>query len=228
MPKPKPKSEEEKKAALDRMLSMAATTNHLTGAGAVAAPAEPASGSAAALSPAHTTGIEEQEGEKALPAPTGETAATVPDFEPALVAALAAPTPSPAPEPTAAEPAQAPAAALVAPGAADPAGKSAPEEEHSSEAISESAATVEVSNATVEAGSFDLTSLFIPPAEKKTAQMRLTNSHYQYLLLLGTIVGGGATPPDIVYNLIQQFIDKHDPQVQKAISKQLRQRQGKK
>lgn len=58
--------------------------------------------------------------------------------------------------------------------------------------------------------------------------MRLTDTHYQYLLLLGTIVGGGATPPDIVYNLIQQFIDKHDSQVQKAISKHMRQRQGKK
>lgn len=58
--------------------------------------------------------------------------------------------------------------------------------------------------------------------------MRLTDAHYQYFLLLGTIVGNGASPPDIVHNILAQFIDKNDAQIQKAITKQLRQRQGKK
>ncbi|WP_143437238.1 hypothetical protein [Hymenobacter mucosus] len=93
------------------------------------------------------------------------------------------------------------------------------------EAIPES--TTEPSTA-IEVGKVELASLFTPAADKKVFTMRLTDAHYQYLLLLGTVVGNGASPPDIVHNLIAQFIDKNDAQIQKAIAKQLRQRQVKK
>ena len=69
---------------------------------------------------------------------------------------------------------------------------------------------------------FDLASLFKRSTEKKTFSMRIPDRHYQYLLVLGTIVGAGASPPDIIYNLVEQFIEKHDVQVQKAIQKQMR------
>ena len=77
-------------------------------------------------------------------------------------------------------------------------------------------------------GTVELASLFIPSADKKTFTMRLTDAHYQYLLLLGTIVGNGTSPPDIVHNILAHFIDRNDTQIQKSIAKHLRQRQSKK
>lgn len=227
MPKPKAKSGQEPKISLDEMLSRAATTNHLTGVGIVPAPGGSEGGQAGTPAPGPTPANEEQKGENVSETPAAETVAPVapepvatPEPEadashPEPTASVAAPTPQP-------EPASAPESIAEAPDATAPAlVATVLKTEQSEAAIPEPLAAVD-------GGVFDLASLFLPPSEKKTAQMRLTDSHYQYLLLLGTIVGGGATPPDIVHNLVQQFIDKHDSQVQKAISKQMRQRQAKK
>ncbi|QIL78414.1 hypothetical protein [Hymenobacter sp. HDW8] len=109
----------------------------------------------------------------------------------------------------------------------EPTPSPSPETNSESESIEDSTvdptASVEMT-ADREAASFDLTSLFVPSSEKKTFSLRIPDRHYQYLLLLGTIVGAGASPPDIIYNLVEQFIDKHDAEVQKAIQKKLRQR----
>lgn len=233
MPKPKAKSGQAPKISLDEMLSKAATTNHLTGAGISAAPGA-AEGSQNAPAPEPTPGNEEQKGENvsvapaapepaaapapeaAAPAPEPNTSALEPAAEP-TPAPTAAPVPEPAPTLAAGPAANAP----VAPVASVPNGENVPEVEHSPNAGPEPGSAVEV-------GTVELASLFTPSVDKKVFTMRLTDAHYQYLLLLGTIVGNGASPPDIVHNIIAQFIDKNDAQIQKAITKQLRQRQGKK
>lgn len=99
----------------------------------------------------------------------------------------------------------------------------APVEEPSSAATPESVATVVVPVGE-EPMNYDLASLFKRSGEKKTFSVRIPDRHYQYLLLLGTIVGAGVSPPEIIYNLVEQFIEKHDAQVQKAIHKHMRQR----
>ncbi|WP_400194223.1 hypothetical protein [Hymenobacter sp. B81] len=205
MARPKAKSPEEKQAALDQLLSMAATTNLLTGANTTTAPAAPASAPATEAAPAVASPTTEQKGEKT--APTAATSEPAPAPEQLIAAPATDPVPAPATEP------------VAAPVASQPEAESAPQP--ASEAIPEPASAVEV-------GALDLASLFVPAAEKKVFTMRLTDAHYQYLLLLGTIVGNGASPPDIVHNILRQFIDRHDTQIQKAINKQLRQRQGKK
>ncbi|GAB3327555.1 hypothetical protein ACFQT0_27905 [Hymenobacter humi] len=240
MPKPKAKSGQAPKISLDEMLSKAATTNHLTGAGISAAPGT-AEGSKNAPAPEPTPGNEEQKGENVSVAPAAETvapAAPEPAAAPAPEAAAPAPEPNTSALEPAAEPTPAPAAApvpepaptlaagpaakaSVAPVASVPNGENVPEVEHSPNAGPEPGSAVEV-------GTVELASLFTPSVDKKVFTMRLTDAHYQYLLLLGTIVGNGASPPDIVHNIIAQFIDKNDAQIQKAITKQLRQRQGKK
>lgn len=223
MAKPKAKSDEEKKAALDQMLSMAATSNHLDNTSLTQADnssvAQPTTDAPADLQ----LQKEEQKGENVSLAPTNEAAApTAPESTPTPAPETPTPAqvspPAPAVEPTSVAPAPEQVASPVA---------VAPSVEDTSadEPMTE---TAPEPTASVDAGNFDLASLFLPATEKKTAQMRLTDSHYQYLLLLGTIVGGGTPPPDIVHNLVQQFIDKHDAQVQKAIAKQMRQRQAKK
>lgn len=230
MAKPKAKTEEQKNAELELMLSEAATSNHLTSPSSTRAD----KGTSATLvedspapqqqGPAATSENEEQKGEKASAAPSNKAATTTapeptPASEPETNIHAHPPQPAPAVESTSA--ASTPAPEQIAPRvAAAPIVEDTSADEHTAEPAPEPTSS--------DAGNFDLASLFLPAAEKKTAQMRLTDSHYQYLLLLGTIVGGGAPPPDIVHNLVQQFIDKHDAQVQKAIAKQMRLRQGKK
>lgn len=241
MPKPKAKSGQAPKISLDEMLSKAATTNHLTGAGIAPAPGAAEGGQTDAPAPEPTPGNEEQKGENVSVAPAAETvapAAPEPAAAPAPEAAAPAPEPNASAPQPAAEATPAPAAAPmpepvptlaagpaseapVAPVASVPNGKNVPEVEHSPNAGPEPGSAVEV-------GTIELASLFTPSVDKKVFTMRLTDAHYQYLLLLGTIVGNGASPPDIVHNIIAQFIDKNDAQIQKAITKQLRQRQGKK
>lgn len=223
MAKPKAKSPEERQATLDNMLSLAVTSNHLD----APTPAGPKGGSTTTPAPETTPDNQEQKGENisvtsvAATAPTAsgpaaELAASIPAAEPTAVALT---EPEPISEPTAMQPVL--AAAEPEQVAAVPDEENSPESESLSETIPEPAATVD-------AGNLDLASLFMPADDKKVFTMRLTDAQYQYLLLLGTIVGNRTSPPDIVYNIIAQFIDKNDAQIQKAIAKQLRQRQSKK
>lgn len=71
---------------------------------------------------------------------------------------------------------------------------------------------------------FDLANLFVPnPPGSKKSTCRLTAQHHQYLLMLGTLLGNGMSPPEILHNIVEQFIASQDKQVQKAITKQMRQ-----
>ncbi|GAB3720473.1 hypothetical protein GCM10027594_00430 [Hymenobacter agri] len=219
MAKPKPKSDEEKKAALSQMLSLAETTNHLTSA-APAAHAGSESVQETPPTPATTPDNQEQKGENASVAPTPEAAVPAAS-EPATSPALEVPSP----EPTALTPAPVPTPEPE-PKAPAPAAAAATKDNDS--AVEPSPGAIPDSVTTVEVGAVELASLFKPSADKKVFTMRLTDAHYQYLLLLGTIVGNGASAPDIVHNIIEHFIDKNDQQIQKAIAKQLRQRQAKK
>jgi hypothetical protein len=123
-----------------------------------------------------------------------------------------------APEPT---PAAVPAPAAEAPAVA------APEKEPAPKPAQESAASVEAAS-DGEPVSFNIASLFEKSADKKTWVVRITEDHQEYLSLLGTVIGGGASIPDMVHNIISQFITAHDGELQKALQKKLRQRVGKK
>lgn len=232
MAKPKAKStapsKEGQQTELERMLTLGAITNHLTDASPISAPAVVRGSQVATPAPEAepTAGNEEQKGENVSGAPAAETGAPAAPKS----AAMHGPEPTastlaPAPDP---EPASTPGPEPEASAAPEPDQVAAAPNQESPSDIKDLRVFIPDLFPITKAGSFDLASLFVPPSEKKTAQMRLTNTHYQYLLLLGTIVGGGATPPDIVYNLVEQFIAKHDAQVQKAIAKQMRQRISKK
>lgn len=220
MAKPKPKSDEEKKAALSQMLSLAETTNHLTSTAPAPASVPAGSESGQASPPAPTPENQEQKGEKNSVAPPAEAEAPAAS-EPATTPAPEVPTP----EPTASTPAPVPTPGPE-PEAPVPVAAAATKDNDS--AVEPSPGAIPDSVTTVEVGAVELASLFKPSADKKVFTMRLTDAHYQYLLLLGTIVGNGASAPDIVHNIIEHFIDKNDQQIQKAIAKQLRQRQAKK
>jgi hypothetical protein len=206
MAKPKPKSDEEKKAALDLMLSQAATSNHLD-----TTPTQPENSSAAQPVSDTTADLqlqnEEQKGEKVLPALPPEPTATA----------------SVAPEPTA------PSALNKAPALASeptpaPTPKSAPQPAPPASAENEPASTVEAPKGS-ETTNFDISSLFEKsPTDKKTWVTRITEQHREYLSLLGTSVGGGASIPDMVHNIISQYIKANDAELQKALHKKLRQR----
>ena len=178
--------------------------------------------------------------------PTNEPAArSVAEFEPIAesVAELAGESALPA-EPVAAEPVAAgaaaePAAALASVAPAKPAASQSASPqgeddardrgkgEHESETahFKQAPPAGETNSApALGAASLDLDSLFIPSSDKKTFTCRLTDDHYQYLLMLGTIVGNGTSPPDIVHNIIARFIDEHDEQIQKTMMKNMRQR----
>lgn len=227
MARPKAKTEEQKNAELEMMLSEAATSNHLTNSSSTRTD----EGTSATLvedspatqqrSPAEISGNEEQKGEKASVAPSTEAdTPTVPEPTPTPVPETSTPAQTSQSAPAVESTSAASTEQVVSSVASAPIVVDALADEHTAESAPEPTSP--------DTGNFDLASLFLPATEKKTAQMRLTDTHYQYLLLLGTIVGGGAPPPDIVHNLVQQFIDKHDAQVQKAIAKQVRLRQGKK
>lgn len=212
MAKPKAKSGIDNNL-LSQMLKQAEVTNHALGQPAAAAEPVPAATPAEAVA-AEAVPVASE----ATPPPAaGLATAGVGEGqkeEPASAApapAVASPAaPQPAPVAAAAVPPAPAAAATTAP---------VPETEATPEAAPAGAGE-EASPA-----NYDLASLFIPTGEKKTFSLRITDRHYQYLLLLGATVGGGASPPDIVYNLVEQFMDQHDPLVQKAIQKNMRQRQ---
>ncbi len=72
-------------------------------------------------------------------------------------------------------------------------------------------------------GELDLAQLFVPSAEKKTTTLRITADHQQYFTQLGFILGGGASAPDIIHNILNRFRQEHEAQLQKAMKKQIRQ-----
>lgn len=204
------------------MLADAESSNDLKEGRGTAAPAatfEPAASSPAAPASDDPTTEKEQKGENVAAAPAPESTPT------AAVVPILAPTPTPeptlapAPEPAAVAPAPDPVTASAPVLEAENAPEKAPSTESAAEPTSTVGAAVDG-----EPVSFDLASLFKRSTEKKTFSMRIPDRHYQYLLVLGTMVGAGASPPDIIYNLVEQFIEKHDAQVQKAIQKQMRQR----
>lgn len=231
MAKPKAKSQEEKDAALQQMLAEAATTNDMVDGGATVltpAPAQPAASSPPASPSVDSTIEVEQKGENISAAPPSQfelSAAVAP-----VASSTSVPAASPDPEPTsaattAAKPASEPVA-LPTPGPhaeIEPAPNrdNSSEEELIEEATSEPTLNIakSVDTNTTE---FDLASLFVASPEKKSAQMRISNTHYQYLLQLGTLVGEGTGVPEIVYNIIDIFIRKNDAQIQKALLKGLR------
>jgi hypothetical protein len=206
MAKPKAKTEEQKNAELEMMLSEAATSNHLASPAATRAD----EGTSSTLvedspapqqqGPATTSGNEEQKGEKVSPAPVAEPLATpTPEVVATPVVAPNPATPVAAPKPTQ---------------RADPNS----EKEVVAETPAETSSTLDEE--------LGLGGLFAPSSEKKTAHCRITNTHYQYFQLLGTLVGDGTSIPDIVHNIIADFIKKNDSKMQKAIQKGMRRRQA--
>jgi len=140
----------------------------------------------------------------AAPVPVAEVPAAItpapkPTAEPAPVA-VAAPTIIPVPEagaltPDAADAPELPTPEPTAPEPVDP----------------------------VEPTALDLAGLFVPSAEKKGATLRITSDHQQFFAQMGFLLGGGASAPDIIHNILTRFRTTHDAQVQKALQKQMRQ-----
>jgi hypothetical protein len=192
--------------------------------------------------------ILEQEGEKAPATPTVATpvvepvssvttpvaaapseAVPVEDAQPAILptepAATPEPTPSPTPvvaqseapeSPTSVEQ---PIAPVATPSAAPaPTVETAPLEHD--EPVSEDASPTVAGE---DEDSFDLASLFLKTTERKHIVARLSQRQYDYLNTLGAMLGNRASVPDILFNLVEQFIVKHDKKVQKAVTKQIRQ-----
>lgn len=70
---------------------------------------------------------------------------------------------------------------------------------------------------------FDLASLFAAnPPGRKGVTSRLSPAHHQYFQLIGTVLGNGTSVPEIVHNILQQFIAQNDAEIQKALTKALR------
>ncbi|MCA8833367.1 hypothetical protein [Hymenobacter pini] len=177
------------------------------------APAAPDTPAAPSTAPAAEVTLpvtaKEPEGKKAAPAPevTAVPTAPVQVVEPAVAAPATV-----ADEPRAAAPAPLPS----------PAPASAPEAEEGEEeqADEELPAAAPVAAA---GGELDLAQLFVPSAEKKTTTLRITADHQQYFTQLGFILGGGASAPDIIHNILSRFREEHEAQLQKAMKKQIRQ-----
>lgn len=222
MAKPKAKTQEQKNAELKQLLADAAISNDMDQPAATPAVIEPLISlppPTTAVNPA--SGIE-QEGENSPVAPGPESSLpTTPTLE------LSLPT-TPTLEPSrpmalAAKPELVSETVAVSDKEAVP-GNNAP-----TEAFAELPTTAAGDDPGVGGGErvFDLESLFVSTSsEKKTAQMRISNAHYQYLLLLGTVVGAGTGVPEIIHNIVAQFIRKNDAQIQKAIQKTLRKNQA--
>ncbi|GAB2797956.1 hypothetical protein HNQ93_004075 [Hymenobacter luteus] len=166
-------------------------------------PAAPSMPPAAEVAP--PAAAKEPAGKKATPAP--EVAAVPAAPVQAVEPAAAAPAPV-GEEPRAAAPAPLPS----------PAPASAPEEEDGEEAEE-----LPVATPVTAGGELDLAQLFVPSAEKKTTTLRITADHQQYFTQLGFILGGGASAPDIIHNILNRFRQEHEAQLQKAMKKQIRQ-----
>ena len=40
---------------------------------------------------------------------------------------------------------------------------------------------------------------------------------------MGLLLGGGASSADVIHNILSQFVEQHEQQIQKALQRQLRQ-----
>ncbi|MET4107689.1 hypothetical protein [Hymenobacter sp. UYP22] len=167
------------------------------------APAAPSTPPTAEVAP--PAEAKEPAGKKAAPEVIPIPVAPVQVVEPAA----AAPT-SVGEEPRAGAPAPLPS----------PAPASAPEEEAEGEEVDEE---LPVAPPVAAGGELDLAQLFVPSAEKKTTTLRITADHQQYFTQLGFILGGGASAPDIIHNILSRFRQEHEAQLQKAMKKQIRQ-----
>ncbi|MFC7670574.1 hypothetical protein ACFQT0_26745 [Hymenobacter humi] len=70
---------------------------------------------------------------------------------------------------------------------------------------------------------FSFEGLYAPSEEKKTFQVRITATHQQLFQQMGLLLGGGASSADVIHNILNQFVEQHEQQIQKALQRQLRQ-----
>jgi hypothetical protein len=70
---------------------------------------------------------------------------------------------------------------------------------------------------------FSFDGLYAPSEEKKTFQVRITATHQQLFQQMGLLLGGGASSADVIHNILSQFVEQHEQQIQKALQRQLRQ-----
>ena len=70
---------------------------------------------------------------------------------------------------------------------------------------------------------FSFDGLYVPSEEKKTFQVRITATHQQLFQQMGLLLGGGTSSADVIHNILNQFVEQHEQQIQKALQRQLRQ-----
>jgi len=105
----------------------------------------------------------------------------------------------------------------IAPAAELPVEDDQDEDEEDAEAVPTPAATGDGKD------KLDLTSLFEESSEKKTFQIRITAIHQQFFQQMGLLLGGGASSTDVIHNILAQFKEANEGQIQKAFQRQLRQ-----
>lgn len=223
-----PKPPKDRMAAITAMMAGSITGKSLT---ELANESKKEPSPAAALS---TNDKVEQEGKKAEPATAQPTDSQSDVFTAAESESTPAPTselepPAPALAPTSEpEPTPTPTIEVVAVeqpivSAPTPSATPAPAvESQPLEASELTPATASPTATTEDEEDFDLASLFLKTPERKFIVSRLCQRHYDYLSTLGAILGNRASVPEILYNMVEQFILKHDKEVQKAMTKQLR------
>jgi hypothetical protein len=169
---------------------------------------------------------DERKGEKAVPAsalpitaeetapvaPAPEPVASTPTPEPVVAAALselpAVPMPEPIASATTPIPMEEPEAA-----ATDRVG------EASKNKTDNSSKSHPDLRPTVEAGSLNLAALFSPSPTKKETMLRITADNKEFFTNLGFALGNGATAPEIIHNILTQFRQQHEAELQKLIRK---------
>lgn len=238
-------SAEEQKLRLAQLTAGIAAVPHVGPASFMpAAPAaEPASLSAAP-GPDEAPATEVAATEPASAAPTAPMANEPATDQPGPISSAPDELPTPAAEPAADEAAPASSAPIVSPAPAtsevEQKGEKEPgrvteavesvAEQPTSSVSSEPVAAPQpaadrIPPAAVEAaedGKFILASLFAPPSEKRTFQVRITPDLQQFFQQVGTILGNGASSADIIHNILTQFRAQHGPQIARALQKELR------
>lgn len=242
-------SAEEQKQRLAQLTAGIAAVPHVGPASFTpAAPAaEPASLSAAPgpdEAPATEVAATPPATESASAAPTAPTANESATDQPGPPSSAPDELPTPAAQPTADEAAAASSAPVVSPAPAtsevEQKGEKEPgpvteavesvAEQPTNSVSSESVAAPQpavdlIPPAAVEAaedGKFIIASLFAPPSEKRTFQVRITPDLQQFFQQVGTILGNGASSADIIHNILTQFRAQHGPQIARALQKELR------
>lgn len=72
------------------------------------------------------------------------------------------------------------------------------------------------------AGEYDIASVFVPAKDKKTILVRITPDNQEFFMNLGTMLGAGASAPDIIHNILTQWREANEPKAKKAMQKRLR------